>query len=120
MSEPEEKVNQPENNIDENPDNEKDWVFQDKPYKITSFLSGCFGFIFINVLILFVINISLPHGRSIIDTLLVYIQVIIILIVNFFSVRYSFITGKRSFAYGIITATLFFMFFSGPCILDKG
>ena len=115
MSEPEEKYYQ----IDDNDDSNKEELYeqeQKEPFEFRQFFSGCFNFGFTSIFIMFMFVYSFAnlfeysHGSF---------PFIIILIVNFFSIRHYYLAGKKSYAYGIITETLLLLLLTGSCLLSK-
>ncbi len=119
MITPEEENNKPQNdNNDENNKGLYDKV-QYEPFEKPYFISGCLTSGAANIIMVIITGLFLmDNGKSIINNMFNYISLVIILIINFSFICYYFKTGRKSFAYGIITATLFFLLISGSCFLN--
>lgn len=113
MSEPEDENNPQENNDDLNKEELHD-QFQDKPSEVPSFMSGCFTFGALNIII--ILAIVLPQVGNRFLSLPTYLPLLIIIIVNSFSSYYFYVAGKKGFAYGIITVTIFILLLTGSCL----
>ncbi len=116
MTTPEEENNKPQDN--NNNKNEKSLYdrVQYEPFEIPEFFTGCFMFGFITIFITISLSLIMSRFMDLMENMK-YLPIIIIIIVNFFCARYSFIAGRKSYGYGIITATILILLLTGPCFL---